>query len=325
MRPRLFALLMLACFGFGQMSQQLPSWLVPYPGSNPKTEVSQSLIESSYSTEASIQQVLAHFRNAFEGMGVAFLPSSDGIGTAIRASAPECDLLIKLREVSAGTTVRVSCSAKFSTAARTGASMTPEVRIVGPGPSPRGAYPLRRPGFPQEIERNGDEHTRRVLADAEAAHQRRIADMGRYDQPVPASAIPRGSFYKNDAPPLEWPSWLVQEGSDLPPKPVLGTADGKRHLECRYRTTLPMTQLYQFYEALFKSNGLRVGTARLGTGETLGHIVQNASGYVEGYRSEDGTVNGPSTHMKASFRRNYLNEPITVTLRVAVAGSFGHR
>ncbi|MCW5977478.1 MAG: hypothetical protein KIT09_05345 [Bryobacteraceae bacterium] len=324
MSPRRFALLLLACLGFGQSLQQLPSWLVPYPGSNPQMEVTQNLVESSYTTEASIQQVLDRLRNAFNEAGIAFLPGSDGLGISIRADAPECDLLIKLREVSAGASVWVSCSSKSSVATAE-ASSTADVPVVGPGPSRPGAYPRRRPRSPQEIERSRDEHTRRVLADAEATHQRRIADMGRYDQPVPAAAIPRSSFYNDDAPPLQWPSWLVQEGTNLPLKPVPGTADGKRYLECRYRTTLPMTRLYQFYEALFKANGLRIGTARLATGETLDHTVQNATGYVEAHRSEDGTVNGPSTRVRASFHRSYLNGPITVTLRVSVAGGFGRR
>ena len=118
--------------------------------------------------------------------------------------------MIQVREAPTGSSVRVSCSAKsFSAAA------TPEVRVIGPA--------------------------RRVLAEADAAHQRRIADMGRYDQPVPASAI-RSSFYNNDAPPLQWPSWLVQEGSNAPIKPVAGRADGKQHLECRYKTTLPISR-----------------------------------------------------------------------------------
>ncbi len=230
-----------------------------------------------------------------------FVPNLDGLGTSIRASVPECDLLIQVREAAAGSSVKVACSVK---------SAAPGGQGIAVQASPR---------------RAGDEHTRQVLAQAEADHQRRISDMGRFDQPVSAAAI-RSSFYNQDAPPLAWPSWLVQEGTPQAPKPVGGTADGRRYLESRYRTPLAMTHLYQFYEALFKANGLRIGTAHLSTGQTIvGNIVQNATGDVEASRSEDGTVNGPATHVKASFHRNYLNEPITVTLRVSVSGSFGRR
>jgi hypothetical protein len=249
----------------------MPDWLVPYPGAEAQVRALPDLVEVSYATSASPAQALAHYRRLFDSAGVTFAPNSDGIGTSIRASVPECDLLIGLRERDSGSSVRVSCSAKSGGPA-TG------VAVVG-------TYRKSRPQSFDEAKRAGDEHTRLVLALAEADHQKRISDMSRFDQPVPAATV-RSSFYNDDAPALSWPPWLVQEGTSQTPKPAAGTADGKRHLESRYKTSVPMTQLYQFYEALFKANGLRIGSARLSTGQTIaGNIVQNASGYIEGSRS----------------------------------------
>jgi hypothetical protein len=258
-----------------------------------------------------MQQVVDHLKTAFKTAGLAPLSNSDGVGYSMRAASPECDLLIRLREAQDGTSVRISC------AAPTAAQVLPTPAIVNANPSSVRTASRRT--------QSGDAHTRQVLADAEAAHQRRIADMGRYDKPVSASEITR-SFYNDDAPPLQWPAWLVQEGSDLPPAPKQTRAGGKIYLEAKYRTTLRMSHLYQFYEALFKANGFSIGTARLSTGHTItGNIVQNTSGHVEASLSQDGTVNGPRTHVNASFHRSYLNEPITVTLRVEARGSFGRR
>jgi hypothetical protein len=317
------ALLLLCCLCYGQQSApKLPAWLVPYPGAEPQVNALPEIAETYYTTGAAPEQAISHLRKIFDSAGVPFLPNRDGIGTSIRASVPECDLLIKVRAEDPGSSVRVNCSAKSAVGTPAGGSPITVIETTGTRAS---AYPRPRPRTFEEAKRAGDEHTRQVLAQAEADHQRRISDMTRFDKPVPASVI-RDSFYHQDAPPLAWPAWLVQEGTNQPPKPVAGTGDGKRHLESRYKTSLAMTHLYQFYEALFKANGLRIGTAHLSTGQTIvGNIVQNASGDVEASRSEDGTVNGPATHVKASFHRNYLNEPITVTLRVSVSGSFGHR
>ncbi|MDX2154103.1 MAG: hypothetical protein SFV54_25410 [Bryobacteraceae bacterium] len=309
MRPAV--LLLVAYLGFGQTHVTMPPWLSAYPGSRPEVRSSQSLVDVSYTAEAPVEQVLAYLSEIFQREGVGFRPNADGVGTSIRASAPECDLLLKVREVPGGTSVRISCSARVAGVPAEGTAVV-DVR----SPSRR---PLRRGTYTES------EHTRRMRAEAEAAHQGRIDEMKRYDRPVAASAITQKPFYNDDAPPLVWPSWLVQVGSTQPPKPMAGESYGKRHLEHRYRTTLPMTDVYRFYEALLKTNGLRVANSQIGTGQTLGRIVQNASGYVEGHRSEDGTVGGPSTRVEATFRRHHLNEPITVTLRVTVSGSFGRR
>ena len=322
MIPRL-ALLLLAGLCYGQQSAlKMPPWLVPYPGAEPQVNALPEIVETRYTTSATPAEAVSHLRKLFDTAGVAFVPNLDGIGTSIRASVPECDLLIKVREENSGSSVRISCSTKSAAGTPPGGS---PVTVAGTPGARTGSYPRPSPRSIEEARRAADEHTRRVLAEAEADHQQRISDMTRFDQPVSGAAI-RSAFYHQDAPPLAWPAWLVPEGASHLPKPVTGTADGKQYLESRYKTTLPMTRLYQFYEALLKANGLQVGTARLGTGQTIvGNIVQNAEGFVEASRSEDGTVNGPATHVKASFHRNYLNEPITVTLRVSVSGSFGRR
>jgi hypothetical protein len=314
MRSWRFALLFIGSLSFAE-PPKLPSWLQPYAGATPKTETSEHLTESFYTAEATTQQVLAHLGRVLKQNGVPFTTSADGIGTSLRGSAPECDLLIKVREAETGTTVRISCSERSSTPA---AGPPSDVQVLR---STSGRRPLPSPSS------LGSDHTRRMHAEAEADHRRRVQGMRRYDNPAPSSAIQapsRGSFYNNDAPPLQWPSWFIPSGSRQAPKPVLTKMYGKQYLEVRYRTTLPMTDLYLFYEDLFKAQGLDVGPARLETGSTIGgKTVQNAYGAVEAHRSEDGTVNGPKTNFKASFHRSYLNEPITVTLQVSVTGSFG--
>ena len=299
----------------------MPPWLAPYPGAQGmQADNSPEVAAIRYTAGAAPADIVAHLRKLFDAAGLTFAPNPDGIGTSIRASLPDCDLLIQIREEASGSSVRETCAVKSANTPSSNSEIA-ALPVTNRGTS----APAWRPRTIEEARRIQDEHTRQVLADAEAAHQRRISDMSRFDDPVHASSA-ASSFYNQDAPPLEWPSWLVQEGTNQPPKPVAGTADGRRHLETRYKTTLPMTRLYQFYESLFKANGLQIGTAKLQTGQTIeGHMVQNAWGFVEAYHSMDGTVNGPSIHVKASFNRNYLNEPITVTLRFSVSGSFGRR
>src|SRR6185295_18677592 len=50
------------------------------------------------------------YAKLFAAKGLASQANADGLGTVIRVSAPECDLLIKVHESSSGTSVKVDCS-----------------------------------------------------------------------------------------------------------------------------------------------------------------------------------------------------------------------
>jgi hypothetical protein len=301
--------LAVSCLG-EEAALKLPAWLKAFPGGVPQVTSQADLLESRYSVKVTPDKVIAHYQHLFETASVPFTPNVDGIGTSVRASVPECDLLIKVRESGDGSAVQVDCSPKSSGAA--------PIQVVG--------SPSRQPRTVEEMRRQQDEHTKRVLAQAEADHQRRINDMAKYDKPVYGGSTGHSSFYNDDAPPLVWPAWFVSESGQALPAASKGVDGQSPYLRRRYRTTAPMTKLYEFYEALFKANGMSLGPARLSTGQTItGNVHQNKWGYIEASCSEDGAVNGPHTHVKADFNRNYLNEPITVTLTVTVRGSFGRR
>jgi len=103
----------------------MPSWLAPYPGAAAQTKSFSSYVESAYIAAAKPAAVEAHYQKLFELAGLAVRSGFDGSGTAIRGAAPECDLLIKIREDAAGSLVRVSCAQK-----------TPEMRAVSSLPPP---------------------------------------------------------------------------------------------------------------------------------------------------------------------------------------------
>src|ERR1700733_4637102 len=97
---------------FSQPVSSLPTWLETYPGPIPAVRSSDSLVESSYTIAAQPADIVQHYRKLFEAAGLPFVPNPDGIGTSIRASAPECDLLILIRTRQEGSFVDVNCSAK---------------------------------------------------------------------------------------------------------------------------------------------------------------------------------------------------------------------
>ena len=84
-----------------------------------------------------------------------------------------------------------------------------------------------------------------------------------------------------------------------------------------------MTDLQQFYKQRLTESGFTVRKSFLAAGSTSSGVKQNASGEVEGDRPEGSGMNPPTTTVKISFSRNYLNEPITVWIGVSVRGSFG--
>jgi len=145
----------------------MPAWLVPYPGAKTESQnTSATLIDAAYSTAAKPEAVLAHYRKLFEAATLAFAPSSDGVGTAVRAAAPECDLLVRIHTEDDQTRARVTCAAKVQDAPA----------------SPPSVLPVRPPTLPRAPYR--DAKTEQVLADAEARHKAGIKKMSVYDQPV---------------------------------------------------------------------------------------------------------------------------------------------
>jgi hypothetical protein len=189
MRRLNVALVMLAANAVGQQTPSaLPSWLIPYAGA--KAETSTALanrIEVAYTTDAKPDLVLAHYRRLLEAAGLPFLPGFDGIGTSMRAAAAECDLLVKVREQGAGTLTTVSCAAK--PAGKPGSPDEVKVTTSHTTTPTNSGWRLI-----EERIRQGEEYTRKVLAEAEARHKQGIKKMEVYDQPV------NGRARKKDAP-----------------------------------------------------------------------------------------------------------------------------
>jgi len=159
----------------------MPSWLVPYAGSEAEINTaSPTLIEVSYATTAKPDEVVAHYRKLFEAATLPFVPNSDGVGASIRAAAPECDLLVKIRAQDAGTLTRISCAAK------TGAAQGSPVVVEVAGDNRSAVEKAREAKARRMSERieQGKEHTQRVLAETEEKRRRGIENMAVYDQPV---------------------------------------------------------------------------------------------------------------------------------------------
>lgn len=295
----------------------MPSWLTPYPEAKAETKASLSaLIEVNYATPAKQSDVVAHYQQLFETAGFNFNPVFDGLGTSIRGSAAECDLLIKVREENGGTAARVSCATR-STAPVSGGDV---IVTKGPGvrndprfgaslPSPTGSGRLDADQFRAE-------HLKR-MDEGKAALDRHVANVraGKGNEQVWPHAP------ENDAPELVWPSWLVHiNGSRLSPQSGVDQSKDK-YLMSKYVTTAPMSAIFNFYEDLLNANGYRVYSSKLGTGQTLGNVSQNADGYVEGSHETHG-MGGPRTVIRVSFSRFYLNEPISVRIKLTAHPRF---
>jgi len=281
----------------------MPSWLTPYPGANAATQVSTSaLVETSYTTSAKPEAVIAHYRQLFDAAGVRFTSNFDGSGTSIRGAAAECDLLIKIREESTGTSVRVSCATK-SAAPLSGAGVVVTNGSGGRSSSQTPPHQLF------DAEKYRAEHRQR-MADNSAALERHIANnkAGRFDEQVYPHAP------ENDPPPLVWPSWLVHiRGGPLNPEEGVDQSRVK-YLMSKYVSGAPMTAIYNFYEDLLNGHGYRVYSSKLATGQTIEGIIQNADGYLEG-ANHPYDVSGPRTIIRVTFSRFHLNDPIDVRIK----------
>lgn len=84
-----------------------------------------------------------------------------------------------------------------------------------------------------------------------------------------------------------------------------------------------MTEVQRFYKERLAQNGFTIRRSSISAGSTSSGVKQNASGEVEGDRAEGNGINPPTTTVTVGFSRNYLNEPISVWIRVSVRGSFG--
>jgi hypothetical protein len=92
---------------FAQEAPEFPSWLQSYPGAVPEVRTSGLVRESTYTVAAQPADVLAHYRREFAGAGLAF----EATETSLRASARECDLLIRIGAVPDGASVDATCAA----------------------------------------------------------------------------------------------------------------------------------------------------------------------------------------------------------------------
>ena len=280
----------------------MPPWLTPYAGANAVTQVSSpALVETSYTTSAKPEIVIAHYRQLFEAAGIRFNSNFDGSGTSIRGAAAECDLLIKVREEGEETSARVSCATK-SAAPLSGAAVVVTNRSAGRASSGR-AFP------PMDVEKFKAEHRKRMV-DESAALERHIANnkAGRFDEQVWPHAP------ENDAPPLVWPSWLVHiRGGQLNPEQGVDQSRTK-YLMSKFVSGAPMTSIYNFYEDLLNAHGYHVYSSRLETGQTIEGVIQNADGYVEG-ANKPFDITGPSTVIRVTFSRFHLNDPIDVRIK----------
>jgi hypothetical protein len=276
---------------FSQDAPSFPPWLVSYSGATATVVSSGAFVESSYSIPGQPASLIEHYRKLFEAAGLSFQPNSDGVGTSIRASAPECDLLIQIRSRDEGAFAKVTCSAK----SQPSASFSPgDVKVIASRPQTNRVAPTPiRSATPAQ---------HRSSADFMQMHQQKVAEMGIHRE-----------YHDAPAPPLIWPSWLVHvSGADV--RTERGVDQSKNAvLTARYTTNVPMTEIYRFYRELLTAHEYPTQSS-LSTGHTLSGIQQNALGYVEGSNYPDGAP-GAYSVIRVGFDRSVLNGPITVTMR----------
>jgi hypothetical protein len=198
----------------------VPAWLASYPGASARTQATPGLVESTYETEASASDVIAHYRKLFEGAGMEFHPNFDGVGTSVRGAAVEGDVLIVIRAQGKGTAVRVDVAAKAAPP------------VVPPAPAAVPVAPAARP----RAERSGREH---------------VQNMEKYDQPVrPPRRLP--------PPVLVWPAWLVNvDGSRLEIEKGVDNV-GLKTLHCQYSSESERNAIQEFYAGLLNGHGFPV-------------------------------------------------------------------
>lgn len=282
-----------------------PGWLAPFPGAQPEETRSEASVRTHYATAAKPAEVIAHYQKLLAGAGLPASANADGLGTSLRAAAPECDVLIQIRESGGGTLVRTACSARVAAS-----NALPPVTGVAPS--------RRLPGA------DGRAAARAML---EAQDRRGSETMRKYDRPVYPPHKQLDIWDESTTPPLEWPAWLVHmpgASRGLTVTERVDKNDKRPFLHSSFTTNAPMTEIQEFYRALFTANGVPPPVERLSTGQTLSGVVQNASGAVEANQYVRGN-HGAHVQLKASFHRRYLNAPITVTLTAKPHPDFKNR
>jgi hypothetical protein len=285
----------------GQSEPAIPVWLANYPGVTAQTTAVKSLVESTYTAPAKPEAVSEHYRKLFEAQNLPFVPNFDGMGTVVRATAAEGDLMISIRAQGAGTLVRLDCTGK-SAAAGTWTAL----------PDPNSRAPVRtlaRPVINPHTRMSEEALKQKYHED----YQRAVADDASYRQHVKDLNI-HPVYEDAPAPPLVWPDWLVNlKGARLSIQQGVDRAKNQ-YLKSSYVTGAPMTALHAFYGDLLKAHDYPVHSGELSTGQTISGIVQNANGHVEGHNYPNGHP-GPYTEIHVSYRRSNLNDPITVEMR----------
>jgi len=318
----------------GQTAPSLPAWLIPYQDAAATTSASPTVVESSYMVPAKPEEVSAHYAKLLTSNGLTFQRNYDGLGTVIRASATECNLLIKVRESSAGAAVRISCATAT-------AGLGSEVIVMNGSANPASEGARSRTAHlksAEEIRQYNEERAREIKAKREAFERESNARMQVYDKPYypqqqaqahrppPSNLAPPIApiaTYHDDAPALVWPAWLGTAKGETLSTPTRSSRGPESSLSRKYQTTVAMTELARFYKEGLESNGFTVNRSRITTGSTSTGVQQNASGDIEAYRKEGPGINPPTTTIKVGFSRMYLNEPISVWISVSVRGSFG--
>ncbi len=198
----------------------MPAWLVSYPGASVSTNVTAGLVESTFETPAPAVDVVTHYRKLFEAAGLEFHPNFDGIGTSIRGTAPEGDLLILIRRQGASTAVRVDLTAKSA--------------ALAPAPAAPPAPIAREP------------HSR-----AEQTGQQHVQNMEKFDKPF--RPPPR-----QPPPTLAWPAWLVPiDGESAAIRKGVDNV-GLKILTSSYTSNAERNAIQSYYADLLSAHGFAV-------------------------------------------------------------------
>jgi hypothetical protein len=203
-----------------QSTLTAPSWLVPFPGAKADTRTMPSMIESTYQATATPAAVVSHYGKLFDSAGLSFAPTFDGMGTVVRSSPPECDLMIKIREQDGGSFVRVSCAVK--TAAMVAVAAPPSA-------SKTAATPRVIPPDPEAY-----------------SHDRAIAEMRKYDEPIQT---------RTRTTPI-WPSWLRDPAGHVP---NYRRPNGEStFLSASFAVAAEIAQVREMYLGLLQVNGCTI-------------------------------------------------------------------
>jgi hypothetical protein len=238
---------------FSQAAFPFPAWLVSYPGTTPEVYSTDSFTQSSYVADARPDEVVQHYRELFEAQGLPFQANFDGMGTAIRVEAKECNLLIQIRKGEAGTSTKVTCAAKGD-ATPTAADAPVNIEIV------TGITPPPPPPDPK------------AKAGAAGQAQQSAYSINKVPHDMPA-------------PPLIWPDWLKQVGGARL-LPVKGSRPGGS-MSARYRTSESLATVRAFYLNLLISHSYGTKAAPNGERKSLS-MDPTGEGNLHGFNYPNG-------------------------------------